>query len=405
MLWLPGSLIALLRDHRGDPAAPQIEQKKEAPVAVPEPPPAHPEPDSIADPNVAVAFAAGWQMTELYQCARRIRKCGMTAGATTPPDANGLACLRELDASERGHLALDEIGVALFKLRGRFATAALEPPTVTDLAPLLASSNKDDGKFIAAVSDKHDELLGRLGAADFRLGKAYRLGVQLAQVVLGPEEPKDLDSAFGSRAVSIRTALADLASVFPDHASRSVSISLRTWELWASDPEIDEKPVDSANWAAVRSSLRRQGKLWRSLLSGEKCGEDMLSTSDYVTAAKRLVNRASRMLLSFSKGLVVLLLIALVGGILLAFFASDDSLRAIGGPIVALAGVVGLTGVGARARASRLAKRLEEHLWAAQMDESIAAAITTGPHGWGKHVTDVNLPAAGGKTAAAHQIA
>lgn len=413
-MWLIGSLIPLLEGRRSPKSPPrEIESHNGHGPASPAPP-APPLPEkqltpleqkATGDPDVTCAFATGWQMTELFQCALRIKTCGSDVGGAALPGKDGLACLRELDASDRAHLALDEVGVALFKLRGRFAEAAVEPPTADDLPAILDAARKGDDTLMKAVSAKHDDLLRRLGAADFRIGKSYRLGVQLAQAVLGPEERADLDHAFGARAVAVRTSLADLASAFPPHASRAVSISVRTWELWASDPELEGEPVTQANWAGVRSALRRQGKLWRSLLSGEKCGEDMLSTPDYVKAANGLVGKASRMALSFTRGLIAVVMFAIVAGALLAFVASDDSLRAIGGPIVALAGSIGLTGIGLRTRASRFAKHLEEHLWVAEMDEAVAAAITIGPHGWGVDVSDVNIPAAGARAAAAPQLA
>ena len=41
-------------------------------------------------------------------------------------------------------------------------------------------------------------------------------------------------------------------------------------------------------------ALRRQGELWRALLSGEKQGKDMLEIDNYLDAGKELVHRMGR---------------------------------------------------------------------------------------------------------------
>jgi hypothetical protein len=243
-------------------------------------------------------------------------------------------------------------------------------------------------------------------AADFRLGKAYRLGVELAETTLQTETMDKLETAFGARAVSIRTGLADLASILPAHASRSVSLSIRAWEMWASDPEIYGKPIDECTWAAVRSALRRQGELWRALLSGEKDGEDMLSMPDYVHAANGLVGQAVKTMLQFSRRAAVPVIataVLLGGGLAALLTMSGDGAKLVGG-IAAAAGAVGITGAGLRSRAGRVAMQLESRLWQAEMDEAIANAITMGPEGWGVEVADVDVPAAGETPKASGQI-
>ena len=43
----------------------------------------------------------------------------------------------------------------------------------------------------------------------------------------------------------------------------------------------------------MRDSLRQQGRRWRALLSGDKEGQDMLETGDYVRAAQQMVGQAT----------------------------------------------------------------------------------------------------------------
>src|SRR4051794_37072142 len=110
-MWLPGSLAALVHDHHIESAPPgQIEQQKEAPAPVPEPPspPAPTQPADekpSGDPHVCMAFATGWQMTEVYKSARRIED-GAKAPLGPPPEDTGLHCLRQLDAVDRATLAV-----------------------------------------------------------------------------------------------------------------------------------------------------------------------------------------------------------------------------------------------------------------------------------------------------------
>ncbi|MEA2427602.1 MAG: hypothetical protein QOF37_1230 [Thermoleophilaceae bacterium] len=397
------------------PSAPHAAASLPAPTAAVTPPtvPAHHHAAApaaaldSADPAISMAFAAGWQMTEIHHRACQLYE-GRTEQSLSSPVGNCLPGLRDLGVAERAALGINEIEVALFKLRDRFASAAIDPVSIGDLRPALAACRKDDSALVEAVKDKHSELLRSLMAADFRLGKAYRLGVELAETALQPEGQDNVDTAFGARAVSIRTALADLASVLPEHSSRAVSLSIRTWERWASEPEIDGKPVGECTWAAVRSALRRQGELWRALLSGEKHGEDMLSMPDYVRAANGLVGQAAKTMLQFTRTRrialpVTVIVILLGGGIALLTLNAGASSKIVGG-IAAAAGAVGITGAGLRSRASRVAMQLEGRLWAAEMDVAIADAITVGPEGWGVSVKDISLPAAGETPKAGGQL-
>src|SRR3954449_483582 len=99
-MWLPGSLVTLLHGHNGKGSGPvQIEAPQPAaapPLPEVEAPEDTAEPRTGEDPTVPVAFAAGWQMTELYHCAIRISNCGADRGGIPAPKGDGLACLREL---------------------------------------------------------------------------------------------------------------------------------------------------------------------------------------------------------------------------------------------------------------------------------------------------------------------
>lgn len=193
---------------------------------------------------------------------------------------------------------VDEIEAGLFKLRSELAAANVRPVALDTVRGALKLDVQPAMTLHDAAADLNCQILRALTAADFRIGKAYRLGVALASTTLSPESDGELDRSFGTRAIEIRTALADLASVMRPHASRAVALSLRTWESWAADPELDGKPLASDDWAAVRCALRRQGQLWRALLSGEKDGIDMLAIGD--TCKRRTASYATGRRQSFS---------------------------------------------------------------------------------------------------------
>src|SRR4051812_45364318 len=140
-MWLPGLIALLGGKSNGDVAAvpPELEPQPVAPAESAAPEPAPGPPSETGDPYVSLAFAAGWQMTEMYQCALRI-KSGADTPVVAPPEGSGLPCLRALAATERARLALTEIEVALYKLRGHFAAADRGAPGLARIGPALERS-------------------------------------------------------------------------------------------------------------------------------------------------------------------------------------------------------------------------------------------------------------------------
>ena len=76
--------------------------------------------------------------------------------------------------------------------------------------------------------------------------------------------------------------LDDLASALPPHVGHSVASSLKRWSAWVAQL-VDGPAINDAV-----NALRRQGELWRALLSGEKHATDMLDTDNYLDAARSL---------------------------------------------------------------------------------------------------------------------
>jgi hypothetical protein len=350
---------------------------------------------------VRTAFALGWQVGELLEMAH-------THKAVTEARDKGEATV-ELESDQDGdrtRLLADAVNAGLCRLKIYVQESSLDKVEV----PGEIRRTSDDaveplGDAAPLLERFHHDLRVGLTVADFRLGKAYRLGCELAETCLCPEGQEDFDRMFGTRMVPIRDRLTDLATALPPHASRAVALSLRAWETWAADPEIDAKDVVwQVQWPAVRAALRRQGELWRALLSGEKDGRDMLRVEDYLDATGRLLRHTMRLIfaprrLGTGVALGIVALVLLVGGAAVVIFTNAQTTAAI----AAALGAVGVTTAGIRRFAGSKATQLQEWLWAAELDFAIANAITKGPTGWSGTVGS-QLPAAGASPSAAHYL-
>src|SRR3954452_9421387 len=230
-----------------------------------------PEPEPA--PRVAAAFAMGWQVAALYRPEQR--GTVIPASEDDPPST---ARLSDAELLERG---LQRIQVAIHGLHDVVERAGVALPDVGALRSELAAAT-DARARRAVITTLHAQLVSILGAADFRLGKAYGLGRALADTTRNPVSLETLRAEMtDARVASLVSWLDDLASAFPPHAGHSVRESLRAWHAWAAAAG---DRTDVATWAL----LRRQGELWRSLLTGEKRATDMLEIGNYLDAAERL---------------------------------------------------------------------------------------------------------------------
>jgi hypothetical protein len=339
-------------------------------------------PGPIIVPSACTAFAIGWQTgsllsdTSLYDAA--VGEKGTRSELTA------------LQPVEQVKRALDQIRGGLFKLTVHLEAAGFDPIRTDVLEEALQrASGQDQLHQVLTAFDA--EVAGSLTAADGRLGKAHDVGRALAETCFAPEDQKSFDRAFGPRIVDIKSWLADLASSFPAHASRAVVLSLRSWEAWAADPRLDDETLDwPRHGAAVRTALRRQGEVWRALLTGEKDGRDMLDAWHYLRAANSLVAEMVSTMWRFARPLslpLALLFLLLAGGIALLVVAGEFG--QIVGAIATVVGALGLTGAGIRARLGQATTQLQTYLWGAELDLAVADAVLIGPEGWGAGLGDV----------------
>ena len=116
--------------------------------------------------------------------------------------------------------------------------------------------------------------------------------------------------------------LDDLSSAFPAHAGHSVRESLRRWQQWAS--ETGEHAGDAEVWPL----LRRQGDLWRALLSGEKLGVDMLEVDNSLDAADRAFDQMRSLVGRFVRRFPIVAIIAallFVAGVVLVVVGASSA--------------------------------------------------------------------------------
>jgi hypothetical protein len=314
---------------------------------------------------VAAAFAMGWQVATLYRPSQR--------GTVIPAAEDDLPSIGRLTDEQLLSRGLQRIQVAIHGLREAVEHAGVSLPDVSVIRSQLEAAGTTAARR-AAILELHLRLGDVLAAADFRLGKAYGLGRAIADTTRNPSTIEELRSELGTRRVaSLVSWLDDLSSAFPAHAGHSVRESLRRWCDWAGSPQ-------AAVTADTLALVRRQGELWRALLTGEKLGTDMLEIGNYLDASERLAAHARDIAWRFVKrfpiavGVVVVLFLA--GLVLLIAQASTASTFAGLGSIVA---ALGLTWRGIGTTLGTVAARFERPLWGAELDTAITQAITLVP--------------------------
>jgi hypothetical protein len=326
------------------------------------------------DPLVSLAFAMGWQMADLYR--------DPSSQAQVKPDDRGLPGAGSLPDGPRTELGIEQIQGGLHRLADRLSAAGAKAPSLDDVRAVFATGGAD------AVADElyrlHVQLITVLTAADFRLGKAYGVGRALSDTahVTSPDDLKANWNAY--RLNLLKEWLSDLDSALPPHAARGVGLSVARWEKWLGDHANPALGTVETGWTslgeATRRRLVRQGRIWRSLLSAEKQGTDMLSTEHYVNAVGRALihSRAIAINLVIKFREVVALAAALfVLGLVLAL-GSDDSARILAG-IGAVVSALGVSWKTVGGGLVAIVKNLREPVWGGELDEAIGLAITSLP--------------------------
>jgi len=330
------------------------------------------ETPSSTDKDVCAALALGWQVAQLFHspvCEGPVADPSLgdrLPGRSLFPDATKSKWLGEQIQSQMTTL-----------LRPT-------PPGVMEAMAEVLAALDDPGRTREATLEVifrlHCRLLEALTVADYRLGKSYGLGRAMAETALMPARPATdaeakrslLELLARGRLITIMDWLADLKTLLPDHTAYAVSRSLHDWERWVSQPRAD------GEWAAARSAIQVQGRIWRQLLTGEKAARDILKLSDYHAAALRVARRViTRFWWFIGAGAILIAAVIFVGTYL---HSIPPSVRLIG-DIAWLAGAFGITLKGTGALLGVGLKDVEGWLWSIELDGSIAIAATWLPEG------------------------
>ena len=313
------------------------------------------------DVDVAVAIGLGWYLAALSHPGDVVQSAAAARG-----DLAGLAAVEEgqvLDYCE------SQVEVAFVRLQALVAKAGLKLPPLDALKECLKEQRRR-----SEAGHVENRVAAVLGAADFKLGKAYGVGRALLNLTSRPAEGATLASHLTeTRVAPVVAAIDDLSSVLAPHAGHSVRASIHQWRISVTGGSV-VAPEQHETWLA----LARQGELWRALLAGEKSGLDMLEIEDYVDAAERLSKRMRtvvlRAVMKFPEVVILVLGLLAVGvAVLVVFRDSAAAIVAGAGTILAS---VGLTWRGAGRSLGGLASKLEQPLWGAELDVAITQAIT-----------------------------
>jgi len=343
---------------------------------------------------VVAAFVLGWHVAELFHAN--------VPGTTQRRQAgvDRLTGIGELDPLSQARLLLAQVRVDLGFV-WQFGRSGQEPPDTGPVQALLEAQVRQPGQLRAAVAELHRKLLMALTAVDFRLGKAYGLGRALAQTALLPDarHPETFRRTFARfRLDNLLGWLADLRSAFPPHAAEAVSGSLQAWAAWSDAPTLrpaaDEpgqaparrhrrlynRPVD---WSAapdresVTRALRRQGQLWRALLSGERDGLDLLSTDDYLWAADQLLGHLRQLTVRFLRRFwITTIAVAAIVAAALVVVLVVHAASAVVAAVLAAAGAIGITWKGGASGLGRVLAQAQRPLWNSELDVAVANAVT-----------------------------
>jgi hypothetical protein len=312
------------------------------------------------DPRVGIAFALGWQIAEIYR----------PEPPPLPPagEDDHLPALSDLSADEYARVGLYQVQAGITKLWWTIAAAGLDVPNAETFADELQGVTGADRD--AAVEAFHIEVLATLTGADFRLGKGYGLGRALADLT---RNPANWRSELSQRRVATVAAwLRDLSTVLPPHAGHVVASSLEEWGRWAEQPA-----GDAAREGVDVAQLQAQGRLWRSLISGEKRGTQMLEISDYVAAGENLLQSTARLakpVLKHHAPVLIAAVVLFVAGIVVMLTTDDPAGIVSGAGVILTALGIGWKGLGTTV--GKTIAKMETPLWEAALDVSIRDRIT-----------------------------
>jgi hypothetical protein len=229
-----------------------------------------------------------------------------------------------------------------------------------------------------------------LTVEDFRLGKAYAIGVELAEMVLltyralkAPAPDMELVKELWKpdRTKLIVGRLRDLKSQFQPFAIDATVTTLQDWlRAYGQWSSFSHRKLDRM----ADQRLYPQGNAWRAMLSGEKSPEDFLRVSEYAAAIGNLLRDYASFALQFLLrapwllGAIALAAAAVVGATLYAW-QHQQQVQAAYAALISMIGITGLSTATIVTAIRRALTSAEEHLWYAEKAAAIALAVNWVP--------------------------
>ena len=325
-----------------------------------------PEPQNLS----RAAFQAGWLMAQLYGPV-------LDGGGSS---AGHLPSVSELPEADRVDLSLRELEVAL-------STCAAEIAYPPDLETVKNAPRTGDWHqgFKDALMGLHRLLIAELTVRDQCLGHAFCLGRSLSDTAWLPADLTTFTQQLNPyRVAELDGWLADLPDMLGQDAVIAVRGSLRTWSAWAANPFTGRRRLDWVrDGESVELALRRQGSVWRDLLSGERDPESLLTAEAYIgatdIAVRRVGSLARQVLVRLWYAIVPLL--AMVGGLVYLSLAYAAGTAKFWGVFATVAGGSGVLVQGVRQGVANVAQRSEIPLWQAERDDALQVGATRLPVG------------------------
>jgi len=335
---------------------------------------------NVAQDAVWLAVCLGWRLAELYDSKELP---GPPEHQQPEPLLPHLPGLGEMSPHERACALAARAGADVASLGAALKTQMPDAGTV--LAALGVPGHGRDA-VREVVLNLYLDIRKVLAEKDPAAALGFGLGRMLADTALLPAAD-DLE-VLGERFEKHRLAnafawLGDLDARLPAHAGAAVRTSLREWERWVGARRRPGGTIDPAlvGEADIRA-LRRQGELWRRLLTGEQAADKLLDGRAYAGAAVSLLGNSRRIAFHYLwKWSWAILLVAgsAAATIWAAVTYAPAGTDRVTTVLVSAAGFLGVSWVGARATLGRALLTAENAIWEAEVIAAIGKAATITP--------------------------
>jgi hypothetical protein len=329
---------------------------------------------------VCLAVSLGWHLAELYDGKRLPGPRPRQEAEPLPPHLPGFG---EMSPHEKACARAARVDADLSALGAALGT---EMPGAEGVLTVLCATGHGRDDVRGAVLGLYVDIRNRLAGSGPAAALGFGLGRMLADTVLlpAPGEPQLLGEQFDRyRLANAFAWLDDLDARLPAHSAAAVRASLQAWEQWVADRRRPDGTIDPAKVAKPAFRLlRRQGELWRRLLTGEQAADKLLDGRAYVGAAAGLLANSRRIAFHYLwkwSWAILLVAGAAAAAVLAAVTYAPSGTDRMAAVLVSAAGFLGVSWTGARATLGTALRQAESAMWEAEVVAAIGRAATTIP--------------------------